>query len=144
MWSGDNGPFAGRHYQLTETLCQPGPLSRPRPPIMIGGGGEKKTLRLVARYADACNLFGSGVDDVTHKLAVLREHCAAEGRDYDSIDKTVLYVRPLLADVDAFLVDAAGYAKLGIAEIEIMPDRHPVEFAEQVAEHVTPRLESAA
>jgi F420-dependent oxidoreductase-like protein len=140
MWSADNGPFEGRHYRLAETLCVPAPLRRPRPPIMIGGGGEKKTLRLVARYADACNLFGSGVDDVAHKLDVLREHCAAEGRDYDSIDKTVLSVRPALADVDAFLADAAGYAALGVVEIHTMPDRHPVQFAEQLAERVMPRL----
>ena len=58
MWSDDNGPFRGRHYQLAETLCRPPPVSAPRPRIMIGGGGEKKTLRLVAQYADACNLFG--------------------------------------------------------------------------------------
>ena len=84
MWSDDNGPYEGRHYQLAETLCVPAPLSRPRPPIMIGGGGEKKTLRLVARYADACNLFGTSPADVAHKLDVLRGHCDAEGRDYDS------------------------------------------------------------
>ena len=140
MWSDDDGPFEGRHYQLAETLCVPAPLSRPRPPIMIGGGGEKKTLRLVARYADACNVFGASIPDVAHKLDVLREHCAAEGRDYDSIEKTVLYVRPGLADVDAFLADVAGYAELGVAEIEVMPDRHPVEFAEQVAEKIAPRV----
>ena len=58
MWSDDNGPFNGRHYQLAETLCVPQPLSRPHPPILVGGGGEKKTLLLVARYADACNVFG--------------------------------------------------------------------------------------
>jgi F420-dependent oxidoreductase-like protein len=112
MWSDNDGPFEGRHYQLAETLCVPAPLSRPRPPIMIGGGGEKKTLRLVARYADSCNVFGASIPDVAHKFDVLREHCAAEGRDYDSIEKTVLYVRPGLADVEAFLADVAGYAEL--------------------------------
>jgi F420-dependent oxidoreductase-like protein len=140
MWSENNGPFEGRHYQLAETLCVPPPLSRPRPPIMIGGGGEKKTLRLVARYADSCNVFGASIPDVAHKFDVLREHCAAEGRDYDSIEKTVLYVRPALADVDAFLADVAGYAELGVAEIEVMPDRHPVQFAQQVAEKIAPRV----
>ena len=140
MWSGDNGPFEGQHYQLAETLCVPSPLSRPRPPIMIGGGGEKKTLLLVARYADACNLFGSGPADVAHKLDVLREHCAAEGRDYDSVEKTVLAVRPALNDVDGFLADASEYAKLGVTELQVMPDRHPVEFAEQIAERVAPRV----
>jgi F420-dependent oxidoreductase-like protein len=140
MWSDDNGPFEGRHYQLAETLCVPAPLSRPRPPIMIGGGGEKKTLLLVARYADACNLFGSSVADVAHKLDVLRGHCDAEGRDYDSIAKTVLFMPPVLTEVDAFLADATAYAALGVTEIGVMPDRHPVQFAEQLSERVLPRL----
>ena len=140
MWSDDNGPFDGRHYQLAETLCAPPPISRPHPPILVGGGGEKKTLLLVARYADACNLFGSSPQDVGHKLDVLRSHCADEGRDYDRIDKTVLAVRPVLADVDGFLAAAAEYAALGVTELEVMPDRHPVEFTEQLAEKVLPRV----
>jgi F420-dependent oxidoreductase-like protein len=140
MWSDDNGPFNGRHYQLAETLCRPAPISRPHPPILVGGGGEKKTLLLVARYADACNQFGSSPADVGHKLDVLRSHCEAEGRDYDGITKTVLAVRPALADVDGFLAAAAEYAALGVTELEVMPDRHPVEFAEQIAEKVLPRV----
>jgi alkanesulfonate monooxygenase SsuD/methylene tetrahydromethanopterin reductase-like flavin-dependent oxidoreductase (luciferase family) len=140
MWSDDDGPFDGRHYQLAETLCVPAPISRPHPPIMVGGGGEKKTLLLVARYADACNVFGSSPQDVGHKLDVLRSHCADEGRDYDRIDKTVLAVGPVLADVDGFLAAAAEYAALGVTELEVMPDRHPVEFTEQLAEKVLPRV----
>jgi F420-dependent oxidoreductase-like protein len=141
MWSDDNGPFDGRHYRLAETLCVPAPLSRPRPPILIGGGGEKKTLRLVARYGDACNVFGSSPDDVAGKLDVLRRHCADEGRDYDTIAKTVLAVRPALADVDAWWVaDAAAYAALGVSELQVMPDRHPVHFAQELAERVVPRV----
>jgi F420-dependent oxidoreductase-like protein len=140
MWSDDNGPFHGRHYQLAETLCVPQPITRPHPPILIGGGGEKKTLRLAARYADACNVFGTTPGDVAHKLDVLRGHCAAEDRDYDSIEKTVLITRPALADVDRFLADVAEYAALGVTEVETMPDRHPVEFAERLAEQVMPRL----
>jgi F420-dependent oxidoreductase-like protein len=140
MWSDDNGPFNGRHYQLAETLCVPQPLSRPHPPILVGGGGEKKTLLLVARYADACNVFGSSPADVAGKLDVLRSHCEAEGRDYDRIEKTVLAVIPALADVDAFLVAAGEYAALGVTELAVMPDRHPVEFAEQIAERVLPGL----
>jgi F420-dependent oxidoreductase-like protein len=143
MWSDDNGPFQGRHYQLNETLCFPAPIRQPRPPIMIGGGGERKTLRLVARYADACNLFGTSPDDVARKLEVLRSHCEAEGRDYDSIEKTVLAVRPALADVDAFIGAAGAYANLGVTEMATMPDRHPVEFAEQLAERILPRLADA-
>lgn len=87
MWSGNVGPFVGRHYQLSETLCSPMPLQRPHPPIMVGGGGEKKTLKLVARYADACNINGD-VDTIRRKLEILRQHCHDEGRDYDSIEKS--------------------------------------------------------
>jgi alkanesulfonate monooxygenase SsuD/methylene tetrahydromethanopterin reductase-like flavin-dependent oxidoreductase (luciferase family) len=140
MWSDLNGPFKGRHYQLAETLCVPAPISRPRPPIMIGGGGERKTLRLVARYADACNLFGTGPAEVARKLDVLREHCAAEGRDYDAVEKTVVVMRPALVDVDAFVAEVGEYAALGVTEVQVMPDRHPVEYAEQFAERVVPKL----
>ncbi|HTE70423.1 MAG TPA: TIGR03560 family F420-dependent LLM class oxidoreductase [Actinomycetes bacterium] len=140
MWSDNNGRFNGRHYQLAETLCVPAPIRRPHPPILIGGGGERKTLLLVARYAQACNLFGSIPADVARKLEVLRSHCDSEGRDYDSIEKTVLAVRPALADVDAFIAAAGEYAALGVTELEAMPDRHPVQFAEQLAERVLPRL----
>jgi F420-dependent oxidoreductase-like protein len=140
MWSEDNGPYSGRHYQLAETLCVPAPLSSPRPSIMIGGGGEKRTLRLVAKYADACNIFATNQDDVAHKLDVLRAHCADEGRDYDAIAKTALYVPQAVDRPDEFLADAQAYAAQGIDELELMPDRHPVEFAEQVAERIMPRL----
>jgi alkanesulfonate monooxygenase SsuD/methylene tetrahydromethanopterin reductase-like flavin-dependent oxidoreductase (luciferase family) len=140
MWSDDNGPYQGRHYQLAETLCVPPPAGRPRPPILVGGGGEKRTLRLVARYADACNLFGSSVADVGHKLEVLRRHCADEGRDYHTIEKTVLLVRPVLDDLDGTLGELEQYAALGVTEVEVMPDRHPVEFIAQVGERLLPRL----
>jgi F420-dependent oxidoreductase-like protein len=90
MWRGDEKPYEGRHYSLERPLNSPQPLSRPHPPIMIGGGGEKKTLRLVAQYADACNLF-AGQDEV-RKLDILRQHCEAVGRDYDTIYKTAYYV----------------------------------------------------
>ncbi|GHJ07370.1 LLM class F420-dependent oxidoreductase [Micromonospora humidisoli] len=140
MWSDDNGPFEGRHYRLAETLNAPQPLQRPHPPVMIGGGGEKKTLLLVARYADACNLFGSSPAEVAHKLDVLRGHCAAEGRDYDTIDKTVVVMRPPLDDPDAFLAEVAEYAALGVTEVQVTPDRHPVEFTQRVAAEVLPQL----
>ena len=91
MWSDNNGPYEGKYYQLKETLCNPQPLSKPHPPILIGGGGEQKTLRLVAQYADACNLFAHiGVDSVRAKLDVLKRHCDAVGRDYAQIEKTAL------------------------------------------------------
>lgn len=90
MWGEDNGPFEGKHYKLAETINVPQALKRPR--ILIGGGGEKKTLRLVAKYADACNIFAQSPEFVKHKLDVLREHCEREGRNYDDIEKTVLTV----------------------------------------------------
>jgi len=86
MWSGEELPYEGRHHRLERTLNSPRSVSRPHPPIMVGGGGERKTLRLVAKYADACNLFA--MRDPAHKLEVLREHCEREGRDYDTIEKT--------------------------------------------------------
>jgi F420-dependent oxidoreductase-like protein len=93
MWRGDDRPYQGKHYWLVRPLNSPNSVQRPHPPILIGGSGERKTLRLVARYADACNLFdvpGSRFrDDIGHKLDVLREHCAREGRDFAAIEKTV-------------------------------------------------------
>jgi F420-dependent oxidoreductase-like protein len=93
MWRGDETPFEGRHYRLARPLNSPNAIQRPHPPILIGGGGERKTLRLVARYADACNLFdfrgGRFEVDLEHKLRVLRDHCRDVGRDYDEIEKTV-------------------------------------------------------
>lgn len=91
MWSDNNGAYNGRHFQLTETLCAPQPTSKPRPPIMVGGGGERKTLRLVAQYADACNLIDrTGLAEIARKLDVLKRHCDAVGRPYEAIEKTVL------------------------------------------------------
>ena len=133
MWSDNNGPYKGAHYQLAETLCVPAPLTRPRPPILIGGGGEKKTLLQVARYADACNLFATGIDDVTHKLEVLRGHCEAEGRDYGAIRKTLTSFTSPVGDPDTFLAEAERYAALGITQIDVMPDGDPIEYTEKAA-----------
>jgi F420-dependent oxidoreductase-like protein len=94
MWRGDESPYRGRHFTLERPLNSPQALRRPHPPILVGGGGEKKTLRLVAKYADACNLFAS--PELPHKLQVLREHCEREKRPYEEIEKTVLF--PLAAD----------------------------------------------
>ena len=88
MWSGDEGAVQGKHYHLARTLNSPQALRPPHPPILIGGGGEKKTLKLVARYADACNIAVYDIPEAAHKLEVLREHCATEGRDYEEIEKT--------------------------------------------------------
>jgi F420-dependent oxidoreductase-like protein len=103
MWSDNDGPFEGRHYRLAETINLPQPLTRPHPPIMIGGTGEKKTLPLVARYADATNMFAgpqSGPAQTKVKLAVLAEHCAREGTDFDRIRKTVLWTGRLATDAE--------------------------------------------
>ncbi len=86
MWSEDDGPYEGEHYRLERTLNSPQALSRPHPPILIGGAGERKTLRLVAEYADACNIFDT--PELAHKLQVLRDHCERLGRDYAEIEKT--------------------------------------------------------
>jgi F420-dependent oxidoreductase-like protein len=91
MWRADTAPFYGKHYQLAEPLNSPHPITQPHPPILIGGGGERKTLRLVARYADACNIFARySKPDLARKLRKLREYCAEEGRSYADIDKTTL------------------------------------------------------
>ncbi|MFD5268254.1 LLM class F420-dependent oxidoreductase [Streptomyces sp. NPDC058335] len=124
MWDpADNGPFEGRHYRLAETLCVPAPVSTPHPEILIGGGGERKTLRLVARYGDACNLFASSPEEVRHKLDVLRGHCEAEDRDYGTILKTLTYSGEAAGDgdLDAFLRDVSGYAELGVDTVILAP-----------------------
>lgn len=91
MWAGNDKPYEGKHYQLARPLNSPQSVQRPHPPILIGGTGERKTLRLVAQYGDACNLFARLGDDVLrHKLDILREHCQAVGRPYEQIEKTTL------------------------------------------------------
>ncbi len=144
MWDPkNNGPFDGRHYQLAETLCSPAPISRPRPPILIGGSGERKTLRLVAQYGDACNLFAASPTDVTHKLDVLRRHCDEVGRDEATIRKTILYVGPTLAtgDVDEFVAEMADYAKAGIEDVIVMPSGEPPDiWIERRGGQLGPRL----
>jgi F420-dependent oxidoreductase-like protein len=141
MWSDDDGPYEGRHYQLAETICSPRPIQQPAPKILVGGSGERKTLRLVARYADACNLFAPDASVVAHKLDVLARHCDTEGRDPAQIKKTILGFADPLSDVDAFLSSMEEYAALGIDLVEVMPlVPDPVRWVEQVAEQVVPRL----
>jgi F420-dependent oxidoreductase-like protein len=121
MWAGDESPFHGRYYQLERPLNAPQALSRPRPPILIGGSGERKTLRLVAKYADATNLFES--PELPHKLRVLRAHCDREGRPYQEIEKTVLTRLPLPSaggSLDDAVKQAQRLAELGVDHV-IMP-----------------------
>jgi F420-dependent oxidoreductase-like protein len=115
MWSDDDGPYNGKHYQLARTLNVPQPLQRPHPPILIGGGGERKTLRLVAQYADACNLFAG--PELERKLDILRSHCEELGRDYDAIQKTVMMgfdPGPQGENVEATLSQLQSLAALGV------------------------------
>jgi F420-dependent oxidoreductase-like protein len=132
MWSDDDGPYAGRYYQLAETLCVPQPVRRPR--VLIGGSGEKKTLRLVAQYADACNLFDTDVDGLRHKLEVLERHCADVGRDPAEVQKTVITADDPLADVDGFLRKAEAWDELGISRIWVgWHGEDPVRYASEAA-----------
>ncbi len=141
MWSEDDGPYRGKHYELAETLCSPPPLQQPRPSLIIGGGGERKTLRLVARYADACNLFGNQREAVEHKLEVLKGHCEAEERDYEEIEKTILVAGNPLDDVDGFLAAMEAMAELGIDKVWVsnrVPD--PPAWAAELCEATVERL----
>jgi F420-dependent oxidoreductase-like protein len=130
MWSDDNGPYEGKHYQLAETLCSPPPVSSPRPRILIGGGGERKTLRLVATYADACNINGDPAT-VAHKIEVLRRHCEAVGRDPSEIEITVSFMEPDDSTPASNVAGAEALAKLGVSTVvarSVQPD--PVAFLE--------------
>ncbi|OLF15353.1 LLM class F420-dependent oxidoreductase [Actinophytocola xanthii] len=139
MWDPDNeGPFEGRYYQLAETICRPLPLSGP--PVLIGGGGERRTLRLVAQYADACNLFPSTPAELGRKLDVLRAHCDDVGRDYSTIQKT-LAAAEVPTDVDAFATEMADYARLGFDTVMVAPPGDaPAEWIERVGTPVAARL----
>jgi F420-dependent oxidoreductase-like protein len=108
MWSGDDSAFEGRHHQLERPLNSPPAVSMPHPRILVGGGGERKTLRLVAQYADACNIFDMGPDAVRAKYDVIRRHCEAVGRDYDDIEKTVLSRIDFAKESDDSIVDRVG------------------------------------
>ncbi len=113
MWHGDEKPYRGKHYTLERPLNSPQSLTRPHPPIMVGGGGERKTLRLVAQYADACNLFAGR--DEARKLDVLRAHCAAVGRDYDTIYKTAYYYFDPAKGAQRLVDELGALAELGFA-----------------------------
>ena len=99
MWSGEEKPFEGRYYHLARPLNSPQPIQKPHPPILVGGHGERKTLRLVAQYADACNFMGY-IDKAERrrKLSILRDHCQALGRPYEQIEKTLVYFLHITRD----------------------------------------------
>jgi len=117
MWSDNDGPYEGTHYQLAETLCSPQPIQRPHPPLLIAGSGEKKTLRLVARYADFCNIAGDNPENVERRLGILAGHCETEGRDYGEIEKTIVtrYDPGPNGENASELVDRLGrFAEVGV------------------------------
>jgi F420-dependent oxidoreductase-like protein len=142
MWSGEDGPYDGRHYRLGRTLNSPPALRRPHPPILIGGSGERKTLRLVAKYAQACNLFL--VPELEHKLDVLRAHCEEVGRDYDDIQKTVmgpLDPGPGGEDVDALIERLHHLAGLGVTHFHgSVPDAASITPLELLGQRVIPAV----
>ncbi|GAA2028723.1 LLM class F420-dependent oxidoreductase [Terrabacter terrae] len=140
MWSDSDEPYAGRHYRLGSTLNSPQSVQRPHPPILIGGGGEKKTLRMVAQYAQACNLFDS--PELGHKLDVLRGHCEALGRDYDEIEKTVMGPvdpGPNGENVDATLEHLRELAGLGVTHVQMrVADGSRTDWLELIGERIIP------
>ncbi|MGO4362497.1 LLM class F420-dependent oxidoreductase [Terrabacter sp. RAF57] len=140
MWGDSVEPYAGKHYQLGSTLNSPQSVQRPHPPILIGGGGEKKTLRMVAQYAQACNLFDS--PDLAHKLEVLRGHCEALGRDYDEVEKTVMGPVDPGADgenVDATLEHLRDLAGLGVTHVQLgIGDGSKTDVLELIGERIIP------
>ena len=141
MWSDDDGPYDGRYFHLAETLCSPRPLQTPRPPILIGGSGERKTLRLVAQYADACNLFDAGPEEVARKIEVLRGHCADVGRDPAGIDVTLTAALEPDFDADAFLESMRAYAALGVVQVSVsLPPQDPPAFVQRLCDDVLPEL----
>jgi len=150
MWGGDEQPFNGTHYQLERPLNSPRTVQRPHPPILIGGGGEQKTLRLVAQYADACNLFARMGDDVVrHKLDVLRGHCERLGRPYDAIEKTTLDTLRLSRDgsdgtmTASAAIDYFGHlAEMGIDQaIFNMPNVSDPDVFDLIATEIAPHVD---
>ncbi|NWF70656.1 MAG: LLM class F420-dependent oxidoreductase [Chloroflexi bacterium] len=143
MWSPENnGPYQGKHLQLAETLCVPAPISQPHPPIMIGGQGEKKTLKLVAQYGDACNLFIQlGKDTLRQKLDILKQHCEALGRPYEQIEKTALgSVMPGTSPADT-IKELTELAQLGFQHvIYSFPDVYEIKRLETFARTVIPAV----
>ncbi len=139
---GDGGRYDGAHYTLEDLTLVPQPIQPGGPRIVVGGTGERKTLRLVAQYAAACNLFATSVDEVAHTLDVLRGHCDDVGRDYDEVGKTIVGTlnRPL-DHVDGWLATMETYSDLGVTQVWVGPDpADPVGWTEQMCEQVLPRL----
>lgn len=144
MWSPNDRPYRGKHYQLEETLCVPQPLRRL--PILIGGMGEKKTLRLVAKYGQGCNFFEfAGIDALRHKLEILAQHCDREGTSYEAIDKTVIGQTCLQSQksADKLLVKLEQLASLGFSQaIYSFKDPEDSRSLQLMTDYVIPRAQS--
>jgi F420-dependent oxidoreductase-like protein len=143
MWANNREPYQGQHYHLAEPINSPQPLSRPHPPILIGGMGENKTLRLVAQYADACNLFAFfGNDALRQKLDALKRHCEALGRPYEEIERTALgtvHLAPEGMSVAQVIETCRGLADLGIQHLIFnMPNVHEIWPLEQFGREIIP------
>jgi F420-dependent oxidoreductase-like protein len=141
MWGDNDGTYNGTHYQLAETICEPQPIRRP--PILIGGGGEKKTLRLVAQYADVWNTTDSDPDVLKHKIDVLTRHCDTVGRDAAEIRKTVGLFADPFGDIDGYLKMLERYAELGIEMINIGPvpgTPDPAGFVKRFGDELMPTV----
>jgi len=147
MWSENDGPYHGKHYQLEETLNHPQALSQPHPPILIGGAGEQKTLRLVAQYADACNFFDQmGVNGIHGKLDVLKQHCDAVGRDYGEIEKSTLGTAVLGSGKQSpsdVIRHCKALAEIGIQHaIFNMPNVQEIKPLETFGKEIIPEVEA--
>jgi F420-dependent oxidoreductase-like protein len=141
MWRGDSSAFEGKYVQAAYPYSSPQPLSQPHPPILIGGMGERKTLRMVAQYADACNLFGRAEpDELRRKLDVLKQHCEALGRPYDEIEKTVLYtIDPAEMSTAEIIADLRRFADLGFTHvIHNVKGAYNADTIAQIAREVIP------
>lgn len=144
MW-GEGGAHEGHYYHLAEAICSPKPLQRPHPPILVGGMGERRTLRLVAEYADACNLFShEGIDVVRHKLEVLAEHCDAVGRNFDEIERTALstiHLGPAHMSIADVIAHCRALAEVGVQQVIFeLPDVHEQRSLERLAREVIPTV----
>jgi F420-dependent oxidoreductase-like protein len=160
MWSGNTTPFSGKHYRLEEPMNHPQPLSKPHPPILIGGGGEKQTLRMVATYGNACNfqlgtslpgypdwymeIYRQRAEILPHKLTVLREHCQRVGRSYDDIERTVLgsiKLAPGVMSVNEVIEVCHELAEMGFEQVIYnMPNTHEIKPVEIIAQEIIPRV----
>jgi len=142
IWSDDNGPFEGKHYQMKETRSHPKTVQLPHPPILIGGGGEKKTLKFVAKYATACNLFAQlGHDQLKHKLNVLKSHCKAVERDYNDIMITTTGSIKKDTTADELLKELKDLSSLGVDHAHFsIQDVYDLDLLTMVVDEIVPAI----